>query len=710
MKPEIQKERIDSLTTFLIVAGIIIVLNIISSGLSLKLDLTNERVYSIAPVSKAIVGKLSGPMTVKVFFTPGLPAPYNSIERYLKDMMKEYKQASSHNNFRYEFVDMAKNPDEAMEYGIYPVQIRVVEKDQIQMKKAYIGMVFLHADMVERIPQIKYTEGLEYNITSIIRKMINKIDWLSSLKTKIKIELIASSGIPPMMAAGTNGYSEITISPDLVSRISNSFNSLNSKMMGKLEFQYLNPDRDKNCLAFAVSNNFHPIAWKAGADEKGSKFPGGSGYIGMVIDYNGNSRQLNLLSVDVMGNPYIMNIDNLEEAMQGAVDDLIRVNPKVGYIMGDMEPEPWDYSRMGGQENPESAARLADFINHDYEFVPVSLKEGKMPDGLTALVILEPEAPMTPFEQYQIDQFIMSGKPVAFFTPGLFFPPSNPQMQRDLPKGYKSRSDIDKLVENYGIKIDDNLILDDASHYKPILENGEQIDVEYAPLIEQENISQSHVITRKIKGLIFVSSSSLEPIESTIKSNKLAFTPLIKTSKKSWEQGEGVTLGYTFLVPAPDTRFSQYTLAATLEGHFNSYFTGKEIPAGPVTTNKIKNGNGEVMTGDKSPFIASTDRGRILVVPDGDIMKNTILDDEGMSPNDIFAKKIIDWLVGDSVLIQIRNKGLTYNPLKTIPDEVKEFIRISNLIAAPLIIIIFGLILWRMDLRRRESIKKEFQK
>ena len=145
MKPEIQKQRIDSLTTYLIVAGIVLVFNIVISGLSFKLDLTSQKVYSIASVSKDVVKKLTGPMTVKIFFTPGLPAPYNTIERYLRDIMGEYKQASSHNNFRYEFVDLVKNPDEAIEYGVYPVQIRVVEKDQIQMKKAYIGMVFLHA-------------------------------------------------------------------------------------------------------------------------------------------------------------------------------------------------------------------------------------------------------------------------------------------------------------------------------------------------------------------------------------------------------------------------------------------------------------------------------------------------------------------------------------------------------------------------------------
>ena len=210
--------------------------------------------------------------------------------------------------------------------------------------------------------------------------------------------------------------------------------------------------------------------------------------------------------------------------------------------------------------------------------------------------------------------------------------------------------------------------------------------------------------------MIFVSASSLDPIDDIIKSNKLVFTPLVKTSKRSWEKGEGVSLDYRFLKPGSDTKFSQYTLAAVMEGHFNSYFNGKTIPAEPKTTNKIKKAQ-EVITGEKkSEFLASVDKGRILVIPDSDILKNTVLDSEGISPNDIFVKKSVDWLVGDKVLIRIRNKGLTYNPLKNTSDQVKGFVRISNLIAAPLLIIILGLILLRLDIRRRELIRKEFQK
>ncbi len=701
MKRNLQKSRMDHLITYLIVIGIIFLLNIVCLRFFVKLDLTREQVFSLSNPSKAMIKKLSEPMTVKVFFTPDLPAPYNSYERYLKDILAEYKLNSRNNNFRYEFVDMSRNPDEPSEYGISPVQIRVVDKDQFQSKKAFVGMVFLHANMVERIQQITTVDGLEYRITSIIRKMINKIDWLSALKTNIQVVLIASSDIP---------LQEI---PHLNDTIKEKFDSLNSKMMGKLEYRYYDPVRDKEGEELAKKYGFQKISWKSIADEQGNSIPSGSGYVGLLIKYEDKYKIINLLSEGLLGNYYLENLDSLEDTMQGAVDNLIRVNPKVGYLYGDGEPEPWDYGRVTGQDSGDAVSRFADFINQDYEFETVSLKDGKIPDDLSALLIVEPRLPMTEYEFYQIDQFIMSGKPVAFFTPGLFYPQPDAQSTGEVPKGYKSLAGIDKLLEYYGIRINDNLILDKVSYKQQMSQDmgGGELAIHFAPIIEQENISKNNIITKKIKGMLVVKASSLDPVEDTIKSNNLIFTPLIKTSKESWEAGPGVSLHPYFLQPSIDTKYSQYTLAATLEGRFKSYFEGKEIPSAPPSTNntklKIKS---NVLREKTADFLPVSDHGRIIVLSVAEMLKNTIMDEEGISPNAIFSRNVVDWLVGDSDLIQIRNKGLSYNPPRKTSDLVKNIVRWSDLIIAPLLVVLLGFLLWNLDSARRKKIKALFNK
>ena len=63
-------------------------------------------------------------LVVKAFFTPNLPAPYNVYERYVRDMLTEYK-AASRGNVRFEFV--LPYPPQAFEKraqdsGLQPLQ------------------------------------------------------------------------------------------------------------------------------------------------------------------------------------------------------------------------------------------------------------------------------------------------------------------------------------------------------------------------------------------------------------------------------------------------------------------------------------------------------------------------------------------------------------------------------------------------------------
>jgi len=63
-------------------------------GLSLGSDLTERQAYSLSGSSKKLVRELSDPVIVKAYFTADLPAPYNAYERYVRDLLVEYRSAS----------------------------------------------------------------------------------------------------------------------------------------------------------------------------------------------------------------------------------------------------------------------------------------------------------------------------------------------------------------------------------------------------------------------------------------------------------------------------------------------------------------------------------------------------------------------------------------------------------------------------------------
>ena len=76
-------ERSGDLVKFCIYLIVVILINIAGFTLFLRVDLTSNKVYSLSRVSKEVVSTLEEPLTIYVFFTKNLPAPYNSVEKYL---------------------------------------------------------------------------------------------------------------------------------------------------------------------------------------------------------------------------------------------------------------------------------------------------------------------------------------------------------------------------------------------------------------------------------------------------------------------------------------------------------------------------------------------------------------------------------------------------------------------------------------------------
>lgn len=176
--------RYEKYVKFGIYLLVLVLLNIAGLTLFFRWDLTANGIYSLSKTSKEVVSSLKEPLTIKVFFTRNLPAPHNNTERYLHDLLEEYA-LHANRNFNYKFYDVSpqegdvglqasENQQQANDYGISPVQIQVIEEDEVKFKRAYMGLVLIHGDMVEQIPTITTIDGLEYKLTTAIQKLNNK--------------------------------------------------------------------------------------------------------------------------------------------------------------------------------------------------------------------------------------------------------------------------------------------------------------------------------------------------------------------------------------------------------------------------------------------------------------------------------------------------------------------------------------------------------
>ena len=162
-----------SRTALFIIGVILIVVNIIGLTLFGRIDLTDDKVYSLSDASIDLVENLEDPVTLKAFFTEDLPAPYINYRRFLRDKLADYR-AYGGSDIQYEFVDPAEDEalqEEANRFRIPPVQIQVIESDNVQLKNAYMGLSIQYAEKREVIPVVQDLSTLEYDITSAIRRL-----------------------------------------------------------------------------------------------------------------------------------------------------------------------------------------------------------------------------------------------------------------------------------------------------------------------------------------------------------------------------------------------------------------------------------------------------------------------------------------------------------------------------------------------------------
>ncbi|NNF03994.1 MAG: GldG family protein, partial [Rhodothermales bacterium] len=167
-----------SRSAILLVALILVAINLAGLNLFARVDLTDDNVYSLADASIDLVENLEDPVTVTAFFTDDLPAPYSGNRRFLKDKLDDYA-AYGGQNFQYRFVDPATDADtrtEVQRYRIPPVQIQVIEQDNVQLKNAYMGVAIEYAGEREIIPVVQDLSTLEYDITSAMRRLTRETD------------------------------------------------------------------------------------------------------------------------------------------------------------------------------------------------------------------------------------------------------------------------------------------------------------------------------------------------------------------------------------------------------------------------------------------------------------------------------------------------------------------------------------------------------
>ncbi len=370
--------------------------------------------------------------------------------------------------------------------------------------------------------------------------------------------------------------------------------------------------------------------------------------------------------------PVVQNTENLEYEISSKINKLIKVDlPTVAFLQG-----------HGEVAYPDKMQNIQKMLQENYKLKSLNLKDkpNELQDA-DVLVIAGPKEVIPDDQKYLIDQFIMQGKRVIFLA-------DNVNADINTSSAEFNNNDMNDWFQSYGFAINRNLVYDMRSsniQVRQPIGNGYSISLmQYPFLLDVTNLNRDNMMVKDIKSLMIPFASTIDTLISP--GDSVTATWLAKSSERAgFQTGKlNISIGNRFQ-PNQYNR-SNLLLATLLTGNFKSYFAGKALP------DSI----------DTSGFMSSGHAARLMVVGNA-----LFVNDDFMNQNNAaFFANAVDWMAQEKGLIQIRSKNLEANQLKELSDGAKHTVKFIAVLLPPIIVILIGILFWRLKKARYHKIQR----
>ncbi len=531
-----------------------------------------------------------------------------------------------------------------------------VKRDAIIKTLIIIGIiVVVNIIATQLFTRVDLTKNKSYTLSQVSK------DIIAGLNDNILIKAYVSENLPPPVN-------------NLGNQIKDVLDDYRNISDGRLNYEYINvsyeSEGDQSIVTEAEGYGIQPVQFQV---TNQGKMEVVNGVIGLVLFYKGETKAI----------PIIQNAENMEYEVTSAIMQISNENKKkIGYVTGHGE---YDITQM---------QRINQALTTQYNLQAVDLSLNKpVPDDVDVLLVLGPKSEIPEAQRYLIDQFIMRGKNVAFLINKVV-----PNFQQQIVMGEPVTTGLDPMLENYGIKVKENLIRDmQCGFVQQRTQMGMTLLQPYYYFPKITDINRDIGAFSKLPEMILQFTSSLDT--SMTASKNVNVTPLLKSSDRSGEVTGFFVLNEGQFQNLPeqalDTLFDEpgFLLGAIYEGTFTSFYNGKDAPR---DTNE---GSAEFNVQHKSQ---SEKPGRILVVGDADFVDENNAQTMG---NLVFFMNMVEYLADDAGLSEIRSKVFSEVPMEDVSDDTKRFVRYFNLIFPPVLVLLVGLFIWD----RRKTRKKKLQ-
>ena len=689
--------------------GALVMINVSSaSGLFKRFDLTESGLYELSLPSIDAVAALREPLTIRAFFTPNLPAPYNTVEQAVRDLLDEYA-AHGGDLFNFQFVSMGAaevgqeeaiaNEELARQYLIYPIQIEQLDRDEVTLSTAYTGMALIHGDLIETIPSITDTNQLELTITEAITKLTERVSRLIALDEDIQVQLFFSSRLTAL-APGVD---------QVPGEIEALVKELNASYFDRLRFEHIDATEDTVPLDEGRRLRLAPLQLQA---------PDGSAelaYAGLSVTSEGTTITMNLLQGSVMGYQ-LADMETIRRSLDDTLKNILGTQEEMGYL-ADFETPPYRGRANATTQTDMVEAELSNLfqlVSGEYTFRGLLLEDRFVPEGVRSMLVVGPQEPLNDWALFQIDQFLLRGGSLM-----LFLDSHNIWVSQGggfggggafhLPR----ETGLEAMLQHYGIRLVQSYVLDEQSFVQrqPSPRGGYvESEIYFAPLLKEDEIDREVPFLAGLEELVMLNVSPLQMVGAG--QPDVDYRVALRTSPTAWEMAGQIDL-MGAEPPGEDERAS-FPLAILAEGTFTSYFADREVPERPRDEPGSQDDDeaaapvisAEELHAEQS--FTAQGAGRLFVVGTSAILGSGFIDVRGRNPNSLFVLNLIDAMNGRDDRAAMRSKGRRVRPLREVEPPVRTAIKTFAVAGLPALVIVVGILVWILGGLHRNRIRAEY--
>lgn len=420
-------------------------------------------------------------------------------------------------------------------------------------------------------------------------------------------------------------------------------------------------------------------------------------YPGAMVSFKGRVAAVDFLQGQSLENG-INSLNNaealLEYKLASSIHKVTQDNvPLIGYLSGNGESLSYN-GNVYDLFNSIAA-------NYNFRILPID-NVAIIPPVFSAIIIVKPTQRFSDEQKLKIDQYIMNGGKVMWMIDNLYAEFDSLKRSQNEFIAFDRGLNLEDQLFKYGARINLDIVQDlDADRLPSVIGSmGGKPQIEFLPWPYFPLLSNTsgHPIAKNLDYIVSQFPNSIDTVKATgIKKTNLLVTShssriLSSPARVSWQSVQNIEDQRTY-------NRANIPVALLLEGRFSSLFT-----------NRISAAMRDSLTAHHQPFIpANKVDNKMIVISDGDIALNAVIQKEGSPPtplpmgknmytgnqyaNKEFIFNCIEYLTDNSNILEARGKDYTLRLLdKKKVEEQKTKWQLINIILPIVSIILFGLI------------------